>query len=74
MTSGQMWNHIRGPPYYHRSRTGSINYIHGSSQGQLVGETHIVMLIHAAIVLGFVLLNEVANDNMDVKKRKSEHH
>ncbi|KAM4660728.1 dolichyl-diphosphooligosaccharide--protein glycosyltransferase subunit MAGT1 isoform 2-T2 [Amazona ochrocephala] len=45
MTSGQMWNHIRGPPYAHKNpHTGQMSYIHGSSQAQFVAETHIVLL------------------------------
>lgn len=43
MTSGQMWNHIRGPPFVHRTQSGNIAYVHGSSQGQFVLETYIVM-------------------------------
>lgn len=45
MISGQMWNHIRGPPLMHRGQNGNIAYIHGSSQGQLVVETYIVMFL-----------------------------
>lgn len=45
MTSGQMWNHIRGPPFIHKSPNGNVAYIHGSSQGQFVLETYIVMVI-----------------------------
>lgn len=45
MVSGQMWNHIRGPPFLHKAQNGGIAYIHGSSQGQLVIETYIVMLL-----------------------------
>ena len=71
MTSGQMWNHIRGAPYFHRNpHNGAIYYVHGSSQGQLVAETHLVMLIHAAIVLGFIFLNEAGNKEVDIKKRQ----
>ena len=32
MTSGQMWNHIRGPPFIHKTQNGNVAYIHGSSQ------------------------------------------
>ena len=32
MLSGQMWNHIRGPPFVHKSQNGGVAYIHGSSQ------------------------------------------
>lgn len=47
MISGQMWNHIRGPPLMHRSANGGIAYIHGSSQAQLVIETYIIMFLSA---------------------------
>lgn len=71
MTSGQMWNHIRGPPYYHRNpQTGTFHYIHGSSQGQLVAETHIVMLINGAIVAGLILLSESTQPKNDIQQRK----
>lgn len=58
MISGQMWNHIRSPPLVHRSQNGGIAYIHGSSQGQLVIETYIVMFLNAMIVIGMILLTE----------------
>ncbi|XP_018592683.1 magnesium transporter protein 1-like [Scleropages formosus] len=71
MTSGQMWNHIRGPPYAHKNpNTGQVSYIHGSSQAQFVAETHIVLLFNAAVTLGMVLLHEAATSSMDVGKRK----
>ncbi|PKU45176.1 transcriptional regulator hypothetical protein [Limosa lapponica baueri] len=58
MTSGQMWNHIRGPPYAHKNpHTGQVNYIHGSSQAQFVAETHIVLLFIMCIAgIGLVVL------------------
>lgn len=45
MVSGQMWNHIRTPPFVSKSQNGGISYFHGSSQGQLVFETYIVMVL-----------------------------
>lgn len=45
MVSGQMWNHIRGPPFVHKTSSGGVAYIHGSSQGQFVLETYIVMVL-----------------------------
>ncbi|KAB0346165.1 hypothetical protein FD755_024190 [Muntiacus reevesi] len=64
MTSGQMWNHIRGPPYAHKNpHTGHVNYIHGSSQAQFVAETHIVLLFSCCLInashniFGIILLN-----------------
>lgn len=58
MVSGQMWNHIRSPPFVHKGQNGGIAYIHGSSQGQLVIETYIVMFLNAMIVAGMILLTE----------------
>uniref|UniRef100_UPI00398E5934 dolichyl-diphosphooligosaccharide--protein glycosyltransferase subunit MAGT1-like n=1 Tax=Pristiophorus japonicus TaxID=55135 RepID=UPI00398E5934 len=71
MTSGQMWNHIRGPPYAHKNpNNGQVSYIHGSSQAQFVAETHIVILLNAAITLGMVLLHEAATSDMEIGKRR----
>ncbi|XP_075259428.1 dolichyl-diphosphooligosaccharide--protein glycosyltransferase subunit TUSC3-like isoform X1 [Convolutriloba macropyga] len=57
MTSGQMWNHMRGPPFAHRNpQTGQVNYIHGSSQGQFIAESHLVLLLHAIVSAGFIFL------------------
>jgi len=71
MMSGQMWNHIRGPPYAHRNpQTGEINYIHGSSDGQLIAETYIVFLLYACVTVGFIMLNERAQEQTTLKKRR----
>lgn len=51
MVSGQMWNHIRSPPFLHKGQNGAIAYIHGSSQGQLVVETYIVMFLSKIDIL-----------------------
>uniref|UniRef100_A0A3Q1LFB7 Tumor suppressor candidate 3 n=1 Tax=Bos taurus TaxID=9913 RepID=A0A3Q1LFB7_BOVIN len=71
MTSGQMWNHIRGPPYAHKNpHNGQVSYIHGSSQVQFVAESHIILVLNAAITMGMVLLNEAATSKGDVGKRR----
>lgn len=69
MISGQMWNHIRGPPLVHKSQNGGVAYIHGSSQGQLVVETYIVMFLNAMIVLGMILLIESGSQKSNSKNR-----
>jgi len=69
MTSGQMWNQIRGPPVVQRTQTG-ISYIHRSSQGQLVVETYIVFLLSAAITLGMILIIEAGKGKSDIRKRR----
>lgn len=69
MISGQMWNHIRGPPFIHKSQNGGVAYIHSSSQGQLVFETYIVFFLNAVIVMGMVLLTECGYQ-MDKRKAK----
>jgi len=58
MISGQMWNQIRAPPFVHTGQNGAISYIHGSSQGQFVLETYIIMGLNAAVVVGMILLAE----------------
>ncbi|KAF7992000.1 hypothetical protein HCN44_010820 [Aphidius gifuensis] len=70
MISGQMWNHIRGPPFIHKSPNGGVAYIHGSSQGQFVLETYIVMALNGAVVLGMILMTEGASRKGDVRKKK----
>ena len=37
-----------------------------------MAETHLIMLIHAAIVVGFILLNQVGSSEIDIKKRQSK--
>ncbi|XP_040583237.1 dolichyl-diphosphooligosaccharide--protein glycosyltransferase subunit TUSC3 [Lepeophtheirus salmonis] len=71
MCSGQMWNHIRGPPFIHKAKGGTVAYIHNSSQGQFVLETYFVMVLYAAIVFGMILMTEAAADKKgDTGKRK----
>jgi len=65
MVSGQMWNHIRGPPFVHNSQSGGVAYIHGSSQGQFVLETYFVMGMYGMIVLGVILLCEAGEEKVD---------
>lgn len=69
MTSGQMWNHIRGPPLMHRTNKG-VSYIHGSSGGQFVIETYIIFILNASIAFGMILMNESMKGKGDSKKRK----
>lgn len=70
MTSGQMWNHIRGPPFMHRNQEGQTAYIHGSSQGQFVVETYIIMALNAAVVIGIIFMTEAARGKVETKRRK----
>jgi oligosaccharyltransferase complex subunit gamma len=69
MTSGMMWNHIRGPPLMHRTARG-VSYIHGSSSGQFVVESYIIIILNAAIALGMILMNEAMKGKGDPRKRK----
>lgn len=70
MISGQMWNHIRGPPFIYNLPNGNFAYIHASSQGQVVLESYIVMILNGAMVLGMILMTESALQKGDVKKRQ----
>jgi len=69
MTSGQMWNHIRGPPLMQKTQRG-IAYIHGSTNGQFVIETYIVIILNTAIAFGMILINESMKNKGDAKKKK----
>lgn len=51
-------------------RTDVHSYIHGSSQAQFVAESHIILVLNAAITMGMVLLNEAATSKGDVGKRR----
>lgn len=69
MTSGQMWNHIRGPPLMQKTQRG-IAYIHGSTNGQFVIETYIVIILNTAVAFGMILMNESMKVKGDVKRKK----
>ena len=53
MISGQMWNHIRGPPLVHKTQGGQVAYIHGSSQ---VRHRLFSTLLSRTIILYFVAI------------------
>ncbi|CAH0392507.1 unnamed protein product [Bemisia tabaci] len=69
MVSGQMWNHIRSPPFVHKTHQG-VMYIHGSSQGQFVLETYIVIILNAAIVVGMIMMIDAASKKGEVRVRR----
>jgi len=70
MISGQMWNHIRGPPFMHRNpQSGQVGYFSGSTQFQFLAETYIIFAHYAVITLGFILLYEVKNAKDATRKR-----
>ncbi|KAI2657256.1 Magnesium transporter protein 1 [Labeo rohita] len=62
MTSGQMWNHIRGPPYAHKN----------PNTGQVLSVINLFLNCgsDAAVTLGMVLLHEAATSDLDIGKRK----
>jgi len=70
MISGQMWNHIRGPPFVHKTQQGGVSYISGSSQSQYVLETYFVMAMYGLIVGGMIMLTEAGESKGDVGKRR----
>jgi len=69
MTSGQMWNHIRGPPLVQKTQTGQV-FIHGSSQGQFVFETYFIFLLYGLITFGMILLIDAAENKGDIGRRR----
>lgn len=72
MLSGQMWNHIRGPPlFHHNKQTGQVQYIHGQAQSQLISETYIVFLLYAAISFGFILVVKAFESSKEEESRRA---
>lgn len=69
MVSGQMWNHIRGPPFIHHTQNG-VAYIHGSSQGQFILESYIIIILNAAIVIGMIMITDAGSRKGDVRMRQ----
>ena len=72
MVSGQMWNHIRGPPFVHKMPQGGVSYIHGSSQSQFVMETYFVMALYGLVVVGMVLLCEAGDEKAEPGLRRMQ--
>ena len=70
MLSGQMWNHIRGPPFVHKTQAGGVAYIHGSSQAQFVMETYFVLGMYGLFALGMILLCEAGDQKADPGLRR----
>uniref|UniRef100_A0A915DIY9 Oligosaccharyltransferase gamma subunit n=1 Tax=Ditylenchus dipsaci TaxID=166011 RepID=A0A915DIY9_9BILA len=69
--SGQMWNHIRGPPFVMTNpQTRETSFIHGSTQFQLIAETYIVLVMYAAVSAGIIILNDAAQAKTDPGKRR----
>uniref|UniRef100_A0A7E4UV88 Magnesium transporter protein 1 n=1 Tax=Panagrellus redivivus TaxID=6233 RepID=A0A7E4UV88_PANRE len=67
--SGQMWNHIRGPPFvmtHPQSRETSI--IHSSTQYQLILETYVVLGLYAIITVGMIAILD-APERKDTYRR-----
>ncbi|KAG9509675.1 Magnesium transporter protein 1 [Fragariocoptes setiger] len=60
MTSGQMWNQIRGAPFMQKTREG-IAWIHAGSSGQYVIETYLVLFMNMAVAGGILLLINALN-------------
>uniref|UniRef100_A0A0N5AKS6 Magnesium transporter protein 1 n=1 Tax=Syphacia muris TaxID=451379 RepID=A0A0N5AKS6_9BILA len=64
--SGQMWNHIRGPPFImNNPHTHTTSFIHGSTQYQLIAETYFVAALYAAVTSGFILMSDSADGKGD---------
>ncbi|OWR48077.1 putative Tumor suppressor candidate [Danaus plexippus plexippus] len=73
MVSGQMWNQIRGPPFFHRTKNGPV-YINGGSHGQFVLESYIVAMLNCAVVVGMILMIEAAGgvNGKDVRAQEGK--
>lgn len=71
LTSGQMWNHIRGAQFMERDpQSGTSIYIHPWSDSQVVAESYIIFGLNLAVVSGFILLNEARIMKATVGKKR----
>lgn len=70
MISGQMWNHIRGPPLMHRNQQGIITYIHNSSQGQFIVETYIIIILSILFIYSFSNIISIYKISISVRNKK----
>ncbi|XKL62639.1 hypothetical protein PGB90_002472 [Kerria lacca] len=73
MTSGQMWNHIRCPPFLMRAQDGGFSYVHPSSHGQFIGETYFILLLNAGITVSVIVLIDNGCSDSCIKRNKMLH-
>ncbi|KRX59322.1 Magnesium transporter protein 1, partial [Trichinella sp. T9] len=72
--SGQMWNHIRSPPFfYHNPKTGQWTIFSQGTQMQFIVETYIVALIYMAITMGFILLVDATDTKTSSSKTRCKY-
>lgn len=67
MSSGQVWNHIRCPPFLTRAANGDLGYVHPSSHSQFIGETYAIFLLNAAITVAVIVLIDSATATATAK-------
>nr|CAH8857652.1 unnamed protein product [Trichobilharzia regenti] len=69
--SGQVYNHIRGPPLFHAPPPkGEIKaFIYGGSDYQFVAETFIVMALYMGCSGGILLMSEVGTTTDPTKQK-----
>merc|ERR1711881_345527 len=60
MASGQMWNHIRGPPPMGRGQGNRMAFIANGSQMQYIFETYWVFVMYGLTSHGVILLGDKA--------------
>ena len=57
MTSGQMYNAIRGVPVAEKTSRG-VSFISSNPQYQYIAETYIVIMLYGGIVVGMIMLTD----------------
>lgn len=69
-TSGQMWNHIRGPPPMGRGQGNRMSFIANGSQMQYVFETYWVFVMYGLTSYGVILMGDHAADTTKENGRR----
>lgn len=69
MTSGHMWNHIRGAQFM-QYRDKEMVFIETWGEGQFVVESYIIMFLNLAIGFGLILLSEASGKGFPRTKKR----
>ncbi|BHF61363.1 tumor suppressor candidate 3 [Sparganum proliferum] len=67
--SGQVWNSIRRPPFFHNQPQGGIAFLYPGGDFQFISETIIVMVTYVLVSISILMLVEAGQMEDFGKKR-----
>ncbi|VDN15430.1 unnamed protein product [Dibothriocephalus latus] len=69
MISGQVWNSIRRPPFFHSPPQGGIAFLYPGGDFQFISETILVMITYVLVSISILMLVEAGQTEDFGKKR-----